>query len=716
MKNNPVRILQYIGSLNCGGSQSLIMNLYRNIDRSKIQFDFIVDRKDEIYYADEIKSLGGKIYYMNYYKFTNHFSFKKEWNNFFKNHNEYKIIHIHVRSIASLIIKIAHKYNIKTITHSHNTSNGMKLKSILKAIYQHKIRYVSDYFMGCSQKSCEYLFKKKVTKSNKCVVLNNSIDVDKYAFNNILRKRTRKDLGINDNAILLGFIGRLEHQKNPMFSLYLLNELIRFDSNFKLIIVGSGSLESKVLKYIDEHKLNDYVILLKDRNDINELMQAIDILLIPSIYEGLPLTLIEAQAASLKVIVSDNVKDGILNKKLVKVVKLDVNKWIKEVLKPISERKNQSNIIKEKGFDIKDSVLFIQNYYLNILKNKILFVSGSKNYGGAQRVITTLSNEMIKRNNVSIINTLKTSNSFLLDSNINEYLLDDSKKNCILKNVKRIFKLKKLIKNINPDVIISFLPEVSYRVIIANLFMKKKIFVSIRNNPKYEFNRLRDKILIKLLFNKVTGFIFQSNEAKNYFDKKIRQRSIVIYNPLDNNFICNRFNGNRKKEIVSVGRLEPQKNHLLLIKSFSNIKNKDYILKIYGDGSLKNKLQKYIINNNLENKVFLMGKSNNIKNDIYKSSLFVLTSEYEGMPNALFEAISIGIPSITINSFNNDLLKDNYNVIFSNEDDLASNIDKVLNDKKLSEKLSKNGCKIQKILDSKTICEEWIDFIFKKEV
>ena len=155
-----IRILHVLGSLNMGGAETLIMNLYRNIDRDKIQFDFVVHTNKIGLYEDEIKELGGKIYRIQRYKGINHFSYKKEWNNFFEEHKEYKIIHGHMRSTASIYLKIAKKYGRITIAHSHNTSNGHGFSSLVKKILQYNIRNVSDYFMGCSYEANKRLFGK----------------------------------------------------------------------------------------------------------------------------------------------------------------------------------------------------------------------------------------------------------------------------------------------------------------------------------------------------------------------------------------------------------------------------------------------------------------------------------------------------------------------------------------------------------------------------
>ena len=162
-----MRVLHMIGSLGIGGSQAFVMNIYRKIDRSKMQFDFIIDHPEYDYYVNEIEEKGGKVFRFKTFKGKNYFSMIKEWDIFFSSHPEYKILHCHVRSYASLFIPIAKKYGVKVIIHSHNDSNGNGLKAFFKYVLQLPLRFQADYYMACSQKAGEWLFGKRICSSNK---------------------------------------------------------------------------------------------------------------------------------------------------------------------------------------------------------------------------------------------------------------------------------------------------------------------------------------------------------------------------------------------------------------------------------------------------------------------------------------------------------------------------------------------------------------------
>ena len=370
MKKKPIRIIQFIGSLNTGGSQSMVMNIYRNIDRNKIQFDFIVDRKEELLYYDEILRLGGKVYIFNeFFKGTNYYKYEKQWKDFFESHKEYKIIHCHVRSVAAIVLRIAKKYNLITICHSHSTSNGNGIKVFLKKFLQSKIKKYCDYFFACSKESATWLYGNLIANSEKCFIINNAIDSKKYVFNKIIRNKIRKKYHI-ENKIVIGQVGRLTEVKNYEFTLKLLKQLVDKNNSYFLMIVGAGQLRKKIDKQIEDNNLKDNVIILENRNDVNELMQAMDIYVMPSLWEGLPLALVEAQASSLPCIISSNITDGILIHSLVKKLNLDdINLWINEINRITNDnfkRVDVSKMIIDSGFDINTNVRTIMDFYLKL--------------------------------------------------------------------------------------------------------------------------------------------------------------------------------------------------------------------------------------------------------------------------------------------------------------------------------------------------------------
>ena len=360
-----IKVLHVLGGLDAGGAETFVMNIYRNIDKEKFQFDFVVHNKEKKFYIDEIHSLGGKVFCVPRYRIYNHFEYVRKWKDFFKKHTEYHIVHCHVRSTASIILKIAKKYGIKTICHSHSTSNGGGISALIKNLYQKEIVNYADYLFGCSEKSIEWLYGKEYLKNKNCFVINNAIDTKRFLYDKSVSNKIKKEFGL-EKKFIIGQIGRLSTVKNHIFSIKLLNEYLKVNKSAFLLIVGSGPLKENLVKEIKRLKLENNVLILSERSDVNEIIQCFDIFLMPSLYEGLPLSLVEAQAASLPCIISDNVRDGKLIKELIEQIPLDNNyqMWIKAIEKKKNNKKiDRMKEIKAMNFDIDENVKWLEKFY-----------------------------------------------------------------------------------------------------------------------------------------------------------------------------------------------------------------------------------------------------------------------------------------------------------------------------------------------------------------
>lgn len=365
----PIRVLQVFAKMNRGGAETMIMNLYRHIDRTKIQFDFIVHTEEKCDFDNEIISLGGKIYRFPQYKGINHFQYKKKWINFFSENQEYKIVHGHVRSTGSIYLKIAKKFGNKTIVHSHSTSSGRGLKSIIKNILQYPIRYIPDYYFACSRQAGEWLFGKKVCNSNKFFIMNNAIDVNKYAFNEKIRTIKRKELDVDQNFVI-GHVGRFEAMKNHIFLIEIFKKFHQQNSNSILLLIGDGDMRRLIEKKVTEYGLNKHVIFTGVRSDVPDLLQAIDVFVFPSLYEGLGISVIEAQATGMYCIVSEKIPSEAYVTRLVKTLSLrkTAELWADEIfnLSECIERKDMSETITNAGYNITTVKNWIENFYKKI--------------------------------------------------------------------------------------------------------------------------------------------------------------------------------------------------------------------------------------------------------------------------------------------------------------------------------------------------------------
>jgi glycosyltransferase involved in cell wall biosynthesis len=350
-----------IGALEMGGSQALVMNLYRHIDREKIQFDFILDHPDRDDYVDEVKALGGRIYTMPGFHGNVH-QVRRAWDEFFTNHPEYKVLHSHVRSYASLYLPIAKRHGVKTIIHSHSTSNGKGFSSLVKMALQYPLRYQADVLMGCSKESGEWLFGKKATAGDRFFFLPNGVDLQRFSFDENIRQQYRRDMGLEDK-IVIGHVGRFHPAKNHMFLLESFAQLKRLRPNAVLLLVGDGELRGEIESKISQLGLIDSVMLTGNRSDVAELMQAMDTLAFPSAWEGLPTTVVEAQATGLPCIISDRITEDVDLSPLVQRLSIDNPElWAKVLAYPQPRQNVQADIIAS-GFEINSAAAKLCQLY-----------------------------------------------------------------------------------------------------------------------------------------------------------------------------------------------------------------------------------------------------------------------------------------------------------------------------------------------------------------
>jgi glycosyltransferase involved in cell wall biosynthesis len=365
--DEPIRVLQVFAQMNRGGAESMIMNLYRYIDRKKVQFDFIVHTDEKCVFDDEIELLGGKIFNVDAYEGKNHIAYKRWWNNFFKAHPEYKIVHGHVRSTASIYLKIAKKYGLITIAHSHSTSSGTGAAAVVKNILQYPIRYTADYFLACSNPAGMWLFGKKTCQKNNYFVLNNAIDAKKFICDENRRKDIRKSFQMEDKFVI-GHIGRFDDPKNHEFLIEIFKKVHEKKDNAVLILVGDGKLRYSIEKKVANMGLSDSIVFTGVRSDISELLQAMDAFVFPSLFEGLGIVVIEAQASGLPCIVSDVLPQEVYVTNLIQTISLKESEssWAEKVLAYDKgyERRNTYEQMKSSGYDIRATAKWVQDLYL----------------------------------------------------------------------------------------------------------------------------------------------------------------------------------------------------------------------------------------------------------------------------------------------------------------------------------------------------------------
>ena len=287
----PIRVLQVVTHMNRGGLETMLMNYYRNIDRNKVQFDFLTHRpeNEKKDYDDEIRGLGGKIYHM---PVLNPFSpsYMKSLDRFFKEHKEYKIVHSHLDCLSAYPLKAAKKNGVPVrIAHAHTTLVDTNLKKYIKLFSKKKISKYATNLFACGQRAGKWMFEGQPFQ-----IMNNAIDTKKYLFCLETREKIRKEFHISEDEYVIGHVGNFTLPKNHTFIINLFYEICKKNKKVKLILVGGGNDGSQYKEKAEKLKIADKIIFTGVRNDVPDLMQAFDVFLFPSIYEGLPVTLVEA--------------------------------------------------------------------------------------------------------------------------------------------------------------------------------------------------------------------------------------------------------------------------------------------------------------------------------------------------------------------------------------------------------------------------------------
>lgn len=367
-----IKVLQIGMTNNLGGIETFLMNYYKNIDRKKVQFDFI-NIYDKLYFEDEIKKMKGKVYKVrSYYK--NPFRYIKELIGIIKQNN-YEIIHCNMNSAVFLYPLIAAKIaKAKVIiAHSHNASNDKGLlKTLLHNINKRFIPLFANTYFACSKEAGEWFFSNTILKqkNKKYFIINNGIDIDKFKFNEEVRKRVRRKFNLEDKTMLIGHIGRFSKQKNHEFIINLIKEIHDENEKVKMWLIGEGEKKNEIENSVKENHIESYVKFLGVRQNVNELLQAIDVFILPSIYEGMPLVAVEAQISGAKCFLSDKItkEAKITNKTEYITINNGVQPWKYAILKCNYER-NDKYHIDFSEYDIKLNVKELVKIYECLMGN-----------------------------------------------------------------------------------------------------------------------------------------------------------------------------------------------------------------------------------------------------------------------------------------------------------------------------------------------------------
>ena len=303
-----MRVLQVIGAMDCGGAETVVMNLYRNMDRGKVQFDFVVHTRRECFYDREIRRLGGRIYRAEKYNVRNYFAYRGWWREFFRAHPEYRVVHGHIGSSAAIYLREARCAGRYAVAHSHNT-NGSGDSFLHRTAWQAcswPTRFAADAFFGCSRQAGLDRYGSRVVNSERYRQFNNAIDGGRFSFSAPARDRIRREYGW-ENAFVVGHVGRFAPQKNHGRLLEIFREVHDRERSARLLLLGEGPLEGEMRRKCAELGIEGAVAFVGVRADAQDYYSAMDVFCFPSLWEGLGMAAVEAQANGLPCVAAESV-------------------------------------------------------------------------------------------------------------------------------------------------------------------------------------------------------------------------------------------------------------------------------------------------------------------------------------------------------------------------------------------------------------------------
>lgn len=373
-----IRVLHVLGGTGLGGAESRIMDLYRQMDRGEIQFDFLVHssavngfledppQRTAQFYDEEIRELGGHIYVLPKFKVSNYLNYKKSVEEFFKIHREFRVVQGHMTSTAGIYLPIAKKNGVPiTVAHSRNAGVAKGLKGIATRFFRRNLVQKADYCFACSELAGKDVFGDEAMRLGKVKIIHNAIDAGKFTYDSRKRAEVREKLGLTEQLVI-GHVGRFDYQKNHPYLIDVFNALCDKRKDAVLLLLGEGSGMENVKERCRALGIMEKVRFLGNQRQPEDYYQAMDIFLLPSFYEGLPGVLVEAQAAGLRCFVSDTVTREAEATDLVTYLSIEqpAGEWAKKIEASASyERRDTFQMMRDAGFDVAAQAATYRVFY-----------------------------------------------------------------------------------------------------------------------------------------------------------------------------------------------------------------------------------------------------------------------------------------------------------------------------------------------------------------
>ncbi|MBE5773025.1 MAG: glycosyltransferase family 1 protein [Clostridiales bacterium] len=372
MDNKPIRILHVVGRMDRGGIETMLMNLYRHIDRDKVQFDFLAHYGREAAYNEEIRALGGRIYEMPALRdehrvyYWRVFSYIRALERFFREHREYRIVHGHMTNTACFYMAAAKRHGVECrIAHSHTTRRKSGLCGIVTDILQRFICFFATDYFACSDAALRWICPECIAHSGKVHIFRNAIDAKRFCFDPERRADLRRKMDL-EGKLAIACVGRFRPEKNQIFLIEVLERLRSKGQDAVILFAGDGPCMEAVMRRADEAGLHGNVRFLGDCSDIPGVLLAADVLALPSLWEGMPMTLVEGWASGLRCVISDRLDKAVDSLGMVKRVSLDdPDGWAEALIRAVKAgRKDTTKDVQAAGYDINTTAPWLENFYI----------------------------------------------------------------------------------------------------------------------------------------------------------------------------------------------------------------------------------------------------------------------------------------------------------------------------------------------------------------
>lgn len=363
-----IRILHILHSMNRGGAEAMLMNYYRNIDREKVQFDFLLTEQNHCQYEDEIEAMGGRVFRVPLLTFNNPMPYIRGVKKFLKGHPEYKIVHSHTSSKSAVPLWVAKQCGVPVrVCHAHSSNSGSGLEGFVRGALGIWLKQVATDFFACGVDAARCWYGDRITDSGRSKIVTNAVDTELYGFNENFRKEIRSHYLIDSETLVMGMVSRFHPVKNHLFALDVLKSLLDARQNVSLMLVGDGDLREEIQQKAERLGVVSHLIMVGIVPDVYKYLQAMDVVLMPSFNEGLPVSMIEAQARGVKCVISTGVPQEVDVTGNVTSLPLDVNSWTDCISSmPKGWRDPDAKLkVARAGYDIRVAAKELENWYID---------------------------------------------------------------------------------------------------------------------------------------------------------------------------------------------------------------------------------------------------------------------------------------------------------------------------------------------------------------